>query len=183
MYRCRLRLLQVSRQGRVSIWPSPTNIRASSAGLLMKLTRSDTWRHPALCPPDGAHSRTSWADSAKTWSRPHHRSPSCPRTTSHPALTLVSQSKALSGRWPSHAVDECDPGKAADTGPRRYLSCRPPRAMQPAMPYRARRETGIGPSWSAEPVRGYWFRAPAGAGLFHDRQGRYLYSPASTVCR
>jgi hypothetical protein len=40
MYRCRLRLPQVSRRSRVSIWPSSTHIRASSAGLLPRLTFS-----------------------------------------------------------------------------------------------------------------------------------------------
>ena len=58
--------------------------------------------------------------------------------------------------------------------------CAPALAMQPARPYQARSKTGTGRSWSAEPVRGYSFRALAGAGLSHDRQARFLYSPAST---
>jgi hypothetical protein len=53
------------------------------------------------------------------------------------------------------------------------------RAASSSAAYRAvsrRREIGTCPSWSTVLAHGYWFPAPAGAGLFHDRQAHFRYS-------
>src|ERR1700730_12448816 len=63
------------------------------------------------------------------------------------------------------------------------LSCVSPRAVRPARRYRVRLETATYPAWSARLAHGYSPPAPADAGLYHDRQARFRYSPLSTVFR
>ena len=60
--------------------PRPIACRSRSPAAL--------WRQSALCPPDGAHSPTSWADPSEARRRAQHRSPCGSRTASCAPLIL-----------------------------------------------------------------------------------------------